>query len=110
MFLHAGEALERYFADWCNQSILINMRDLGLMERLHDTNWERANGELGVLRVGDGFSCLDTTTGSIVLEDSANVTLHGVTVYVAKGGPSESGGDGADLWKDDYFGPRPGTS
>ena len=88
----------------------INMQDPDLMERIHDANWERAYGELGVVRVGDGLSCLYTTAGAIALEDSANVTLHGVSVYVAKGGPSESGGDGAHLWKDCYFGPRPGTS
>ena len=88
----------------------VNMRDPDLMERIHDANWERAYGELGVLRVGDGLSCLYTTAGALVLEDSANLTMHGVSVYVAKGGPSESGGDGAHLWKDCYFGPRPGTS
>lgn len=88
----------------------INMHDPELMERLHDPNWERAHGELGMVHVGDGLSCLYTTAGAIVIEDSANVTLYGVSVYVAKGGPSESGGDGAHLWKDCYFGPRPGTS
>ncbi len=88
----------------------INMHDPDLMERIHDANWERAYGEIGVVRVGDGLSCLYTTAGAIVLEDSANLTIHGVSVYVAKGGPSESGGDGAHLWKDCYFGPRPGTS
>ena len=88
----------------------INMHDPDLMERIHDANWERAYGELGVLRVGDGLSCLYTTAGAIALEDSANLTMQGVSVYVAKGGPSESGGDGAHLWKDCYFGPRPGTS
>jgi hypothetical protein len=88
----------------------VNMLEPQLMERIHDANWERAYGDLGVLRVGDGLSCLYTGAGAIVLEDSANITLHGVSVYVAKGGPSESGGDGAHLWKDCYFGPRPGTS
>jgi len=88
----------------------IAMRDPDLMERIHDPNWERAYGDLGVVRVGDGLSCLYTTAGAIVLDDSANITLHGVSVYIAKGGPSESGGDGAHLWKDCYFGPRPGTS
>jgi hypothetical protein len=88
----------------------VNMLEPQLMERLHDTNWERAYGELGVVSVGDGLSCLYTGAGAIVLDDSANITLHGVSVYVAKGGPSESGGDGAHLWKDCYFGPRPGTS
>ncbi len=88
----------------------VNMLEPQLMERLHDANWQRAYGELGVVCVGDGLSCLYTGAGAIVLEDSANITLHGVSVYVAKGGPSESGGDGAHLWKDCYFGPRPGTS
>lgn len=88
----------------------INMQDADLMERIHDPNWERAFGENGVLREGDGLSCLYTSAGAIALEDSANITLHRVSVYVAKGGPSESGGDGAHLWKDCYFGPRPGTS
>lgn len=88
----------------------INMRDPDLMARIHDANWERAYGELGMLRVGDGLSCIYTSAGAIALGDSANITLHGVSVYVAKGGPSENGGEGAHLWKDCYFGPRPGTS
>lgn len=88
----------------------INMRDPDLMDRIHDANWERAYGDLGVVRVGDGLSCLYTTATAIALEDSANLTMHGVSVYLAKGGPSERGGDGAHLWKDCYFGPRPGTS
>jgi hypothetical protein len=62
-----------------------------------------------VVRVGDGLSCLYTGAVAIVLDDSANITLPGVSVYVAKRGPSVSGGDGAHLWKDCYFGPRPGT-
>ena len=88
----------------------INMRDPDLMERIHDANWERAYGELGVLRVGDGLSCIYTSARAVALDDSANLTMYGVSAYVAKGGPSESGGDGAHLWKDCYFGPRPGTS
>jgi hypothetical protein len=88
----------------------VTMKDPDLMDRLHDANWERAFGELGMLRVGDGLSCLYTTAMAIQLEDSANITLHVVSIYVAKGGPGESGGDGGHLWKDCYFGPRPGTS
>jgi len=88
----------------------IQMEDRDLMERIHDADWGRAYGELGVVRVGDGLSCLYTSAGAIVIEDSANITIQGVSVYVAKGGPSESGGGGAHLWKDCYFGPRPGTS
>ena len=88
----------------------VTMKAPDLMERIHDADWERAFGELGVLRVGDGLSCLYTTAMAIQLEDSDNLTMHGVRVYVAKGGPGESGGDGAHLWKDCYFGPRPGSS
>lgn len=88
----------------------VQMREPDLMERIHDARWAEAYGELGTLQVGDGLSCLYTSTGAIAVEDSANVTLVGVSVYVAKGGPSEIGGDGAHLWKDCYFGPRPGTN
>jgi hypothetical protein len=88
----------------------VNMLDPEFMERVHDADWERAYGDLGVVRVGDGLCCIYTGAGAVALDDSANITLHGVSVYVAKGGPSESGGDGAHLWKDCYFGPRPGTS
>lgn len=65
-----------------------------LLARINDAEWERAYGELGALRVGDGLSCLYTSAGAIVLEDSANLTMEGVSVYVAKGGPSQIGGDG----------------
>jgi len=88
----------------------INMEDPNLMERIQDPNWERVYGDPGVVRVGDGLSCLYTTAWAIALEDSGNITLHGVNVYVSKGGAMESGGEGAHLWKDCYFGPRPGTS
>ena len=88
----------------------VTMKDPDLMERIHDANWERAFGELGVLSVGDGLSCLYTSAMAIQLDDSANLTLQDVKLYVAKGGPGENGGDGGHLWKDCYFGPRPGTS
>jgi hypothetical protein len=88
----------------------VSMKDPDLMARIHDADWERAFGELGVLRVGDGLSCLYTTAMALQLDDSHNLTMQDVRVYVAKGGPGENGGDGAHLWKDCYFGPRPGTS
>jgi hypothetical protein len=88
----------------------VQMEEESLMDRIHDVRWEQAYGDLGVLKPGDGLSCLYTSAGALAIEDSANITVQGVSVYVAKGGPSESGGDGAHLWKDCYFGPRPGTS
>jgi len=87
----------------------VAMKDPELIERIHDADWERAFGELGTLRVGDGLSCLYTTAMAIHLEDSHHLTMHSVSLYVAKGGSDENGGDGAHLWKDCYFGPRPGT-
>jgi hypothetical protein len=87
----------------------VTLRDHDLMQRIHDADWERAFGELGVLRVGDGLCCLYVTGAALTLENSANLTMHGVCVFVDKGGPVEIGGDGAHLWKDCYFGPQPGT-
>lgn len=56
----------------------INMLDPDLMQRLHDPDWQRTHGDLGMLEVGDGLSGLYTTATAISLEDSANITLHGV--------------------------------
>ena len=87
----------------------VALRDPDLLARIHDEDWARAQGDLGVLRVGDGICCLYVTGASITLENSANLTLHGLRVFVDKGGPVEIGGDGGHLWKDCYFGPQPGT-
>jgi len=87
----------------------VAMRDPDLLERIHDPEWRDRFGDLGVLRVGDGLCCLYVTGASITLENSANLTMHGLQVHVDKGGPVEIGGDGAHLWKDCYFGPQPGT-
>lgn len=54
--------------------------------------------------------CLYVTGAAITPEDSANLTIHRVDIYVDKGGAVENGGDGAPLWKDCYLGPQPGTN
>jgi len=36
----------------------VSMRDPDCVARLHDADWERACGDLGALRVGDGLCCL----------------------------------------------------
>lgn len=64
----------------------------------------------GVLGVGDGLSCIYTVTSAIELVRSARLTMDGVRVYAAKAWGAERGGYGAHLWKNCYFGPRPGTS
>jgi len=88
----------------------VQLRDPDLIARIQDAEWKKQWGELGTLSVGDGICCLYVTGSAITLEHSANLTMHGLSVYVDKGGPVEMGGDGAHLWKDCYFGPQPGTS
>ena len=88
----------------------LTMESPALLETIHDPNWIAAYGDLGVLRVGDGLSCVYSTCQALVIARSRNVTVLGVSVHVAKGGGVESGGWGGHLWKDCYFGPRPGTN
>jgi len=64
----------------------------------------------GVLGVGDGLSCVYTVTSSIELVHSAQLTMDGLRTYAAKAWGAERGGDGRHVWKNCYFGPRPGTS
>lgn len=64
----------------------------------------------GVLRVGDGLSCIYTVTSSLELIRSGKLTMDGIRVYAAKAWGAERGGFGAHVWKNCYFGPRPGTS
>jgi parallel beta-helix repeat protein len=69
-----------------------------------------ACGELGRLCVGDGLSCIYTVSAGVQLVNSADLTMYGINVYVAKALGAEWYGAGNHLWKDCYFGPRPGTS
>jgi arylsulfatase B len=71
--------------------------------------WRRAYGDAGTLQVGDGLSLVYTTTLAISLMDSTALKLIGVKSYITKGCSRELGGGGGHLWKDCYFGPRPGT-
>lgn len=66
--------------------------------------------ETGGLAVGDGLSCTYTVTYAIELAGSAKLTMDDIRVYAVKAGSAESGGHGGHLWKNCYFGPRPGTS
>jgi len=64
----------------------------------------------GLLRVGDGLSCVYTVTSSLELVRSGKLTMDGVRVYAAKAWGAERDGYGAHVWRNCYFGPRPGTS
>ena len=81
-----------------------------LLQTITNSNWLNAYGPQGVLTVGDGLSCIYTVSAGVELKNSANVSLYGVSVYAAKAAGAEWYGPGGHLWKDCYFGPRPGTS
>lgn len=88
----------------------VEMQETALLDRIRDPAWLRACGEQGVLRVGDGLSCIYAVSCAIELVRCAHLTLAGLRVYIPKGWGAEWGGEGAHLWKDCFFGPRPGTS
>lgn len=88
----------------------IEMQDTALLDRIRDAKWIAAAGERGVLRVGDGISCVYSVGIAIALDRCAKMAMEGLCVFVAKANGSETGGFGAHLWKNCYFGPRPGTS
>jgi len=79
----------------------VTMGDTKLLDTIRDT---------GLLRVGDGLSCVYTVTSALDLVRSDRLTMDGVRVYAAKAWGAEYGGHGAHVWKNCYFGPRPGTS
>lgn len=88
----------------------VTMGDTKLLDTLRDPEWQKTYGELGTLQVGDGLSCVYTVSCAVELTRCSHVTLDGLKVYIPKGWGAEWGGAGGHLWKNCYFGPRPGTS
>jgi len=88
----------------------VEMLDRALLETVRDPRWLRAYGEQGVLRVGDGLSCVYSVAESLSLIGCKNMTMQDLRVYVTKGCPAESYGYGGHLWTNCYFGPRPCTN
>jgi len=64
----------------------------------------------GLLRVGDGLSCVYTVTSALEIVRSGKLTMDGIRVHAAKAWGAEREGYGAHVWRNCYFGPRPGTS
>ena len=64
----------------------------------------------GLLRIGDGLSCVYTVTAALEIIRSSRMVMDGIRVFAAKAWGAEREGGGAHLWRDCYFGPRPGTS
>jgi hypothetical protein len=88
----------------------VTMMDSALMDTLRDPEWVARYGDGGTLKVGDGLSCIYTVAVAVSLVESAQITMDDVRVYVTKANGSEIGGYGAHVWRDCYFGPRPGTN
>jgi hypothetical protein len=88
----------------------VTMLDTALLDTLRDPNWARAYGAQGMLRVGDGLSCVYSVAAALGLVECRNMTVQDVKVHAAKANGFETGGYGAHLWKNCYFGPRPGTN
>ena len=88
----------------------VTMGDTRLLDTVRDPHWRKAYGDLGTLEVGDGLSCVYTVSCAVELIRCDKLTMDGLNVYIPKGWGAEWGGEGGDLWKNCYFGPRPGTS
>lgn len=88
----------------------VQLCEPALLQTIQDPDWQRAYGEQGTLRVGDGLSCVYSVSCAIELERCRHLTMDQLKVYLPKSWGAEWGGDGGHLWKNCYFGPRPGTS
>ena len=78
-----------------------------LLNTNRDPGWRLAYGEAGTLQPGDGLCLLYSGGRAIDVLDCENLSFLGVRNYF--GPVRELGGAGGHLWKDCYFGPRPGT-
>lgn len=90
--------------------VWIPLTDRMLLDTIRQSQWRAAYGELGMLKVGDGISCVYSTAQALSLVNSRNLTMREIKVYVPKGGFNETGGEDGHLWTRCTLGPRPGTS
>ena len=80
-----------------------------LLKTNSDPAWIRAYGDAGTLQAGDGLCLIRTSTTAIGVIGCTGMQIIGVRNYITKGCLLEARGGGGHLWKDCYFGPRPGT-
>ena len=90
--------------------IFVAMQDTKLLTTISDPQWRQTYGDLGLLQVGDGLSCVYSVASAVELVGCEHCTMDGLKIYIAKALGAERGGAGGHLWKNCYFGPRPGTS
>jgi len=86
------------------------MGDTSLLDTIRNPEWRRTYGDLGTLEVGDGLSCVYTVSCAVELVHCDHLIMDGIKVFIPKAWGGEWGGEGGHLWKNCYFGPRPGTS
>ena len=79
-----------------------------LLKTIFTDRWKRTYGPEGTLEIGDKVSVL-FAVGLFMVDNCRKMVFEGIKDYQTKGGFWENGGYGAHLWKDCYFGPRPGT-
>ena len=88
----------------------VEMLDDSLLKKNQDPDWIKSYGAGGTLAVGDGLALVYAGAISISVVNSRKISMDGINDYITKSCPSETGGYGAHLWKNCYFGPRPGTN
>lgn len=80
-----------------------------MVKTITDSRWKKTYGSMGIIEEGDVISVL-YAQNLFNLSDSKQITIEGLKDHLTIGMPGEDGGYGAHVWKDCYFGPRPGTS
>lgn len=81
-----------------------------LMNTIFTDKWKNFYGENGTLEIGDQVTILYGVVLALCLDNCKQMQMTNIDCYVSKGGWWENGGYGDHLWKDCYFGVRPGTN
>ncbi len=81
-----------------------------LMDTIFTDEWKSFYGSNGTLETGDQVTVLYGVVLALCLDNCRQMRVTNVRCYISKGGWWENGGYGDHLWKDCYFGVRPGTN
>jgi hypothetical protein len=86
------------------------MGDRALLDTIRGRAVAEALRWAGHLEVGDGCRAVYAVSCSVELIRCERVTMVGLKVYIPKGWGAGVGWRRRHVWRDCYFGPRPGTS
>ena len=81
-----------------------------LMDTIFTNEWKSFYGSNGTLETGDQVTILYGVVLALCLDNCQQMRMTNIRCYISKGGWWENGGYGDHLWKDCYFGVRPGTN